>query len=189
MPKPGTGAHVQPVGQSASAQKRVQRLDVASQSAVAHSEAALHGLPSAPVPARAHARISVLPSISGRQPSPGPQPPSMVHAWVHIGAMGASMLHAPLRQSTGPKAGQSAPMGSSPAMSKGGSQMGTLEPRVAAQVYAGRPVRRPGQSAALRQVAVQPRPGMQIPVAQSVAAVHGFSMSTQTFVPATSVHA
>jgi hypothetical protein len=58
----------------------------------------------------------------------------MVHAWVHMGAIGASVLHAPLRHSTRPTAGQSAPIASSPMMSAGGSQIGTDDPRATRHV-------------------------------------------------------
>ena len=76
-------------------------------------------------------------------------------------------------------------------MSAGGMHTGDAVPSEVSQAYAGRPVKRRGQSAGVRQVAVQPMPVTHRPVAQSAAALHRASMSTQIGVaePPTLVHA
>ena len=105
---------------------------------------------------------------------------------MHIGPLGAPVSQAPLRQVFVPVAGHEAPIGSAPPTSLGGTQMFVVEPKARPQVYAGRPseVKRIGHIDADVQVAVQPRPGMQRPLAHSLPVlVQGRSMSMQIGIP------
>ena len=122
---PGSGSQVYPEGQMRSSHRRVQK-PVASQSEVAHWDAALHADPNAPGPARAHRNAMPPPVISsGLQPKPGGHPPAAVHACTHMGPPGESVLQRPERQVFPPNAGQDAPRRSDPAMSAGGTQTRT----------------------------------------------------------------
>lgn len=85
------------------------------------------------MPAREHSRWMVPPSTTGKQPRPGPQPPSASQIWVHIGPSGAEVSHSPLRQVL-LVIEQSEPAGSGPKMSAGGTQIGVPEPKASAQL-------------------------------------------------------
>ncbi len=165
-----------------SAQMRVQK-PAPSQRAPWHAEA----LPQAwsrsddPVVRTQNSSMLASSSTSGLQPKPGGQPPSAPQTceqYAGNGVGSSKSTQSPLRHAFGgPK--HAVPSASSPMMSAGGSQMGAVEPRATWHWYAGNPVKRAGQSAAERQVALQPNPGMHKPVPHSVPpAVHGFSIST-----------
>ena len=113
---------------------RVHRLLVPSHRPLSQSRPLLHESPMARLPAREQTRTKLAPLARGKQPRLGAQPPMGSQICVHIGPVGASVSHRPLRHVLEPDSGHDAPMASGPRMSLGGTQMGPLEPKATLQV-------------------------------------------------------